>query len=355
MAIADGGPAGLLPPLASSGAGEWTARRDADIRAVLADPRLTVPPAGPGGPPGTVSWLRTAVSRFANGAEHRDRRVIVEAELGRLDPGALRATAHELALGQLAGAGPPGTRADVMSLLARPVPVAALAALLGLADPLRAAAAVTAVAAGYFPGSDPSREPAADAGTACLLSELWPPGPGRLPRADRAAGLDEATGLDEAVARIAIMVQACDATAGLIGTALHLLQDTPAIGADCPTGVLLARTLRYRPPARRIRRVASAASEIGGHRVGAGEFVVCDIEAAGHDPAAFAWTASPQGGPHLAFGAGLRPCPAPVHALALGAGVIDAVRERCELQPGTPVEYQAAPARMPGRLDVVLR
>ncbi|HMG61817.1 MAG TPA: hypothetical protein VK599_02620, partial [Streptosporangiaceae bacterium] len=65
------GPAALLPPLASSGAGEWTARRDADIRAVLADPRFTVPPPGPGGPPGTVSWLRASVSRFASGDEHR--------------------------------------------------------------------------------------------------------------------------------------------------------------------------------------------------------------------------------------------------------------------------------------------
>ena len=70
------------------------------------------------------------------------------------------------------------------------------------------------------------------------------------------------------------MVQACDATAGLIGTALHLLQDHPAAaaaaastacggrrlagGTDCPTDALLAETLRRRPPASKIRRVAGA-------------------------------------------------------------------------------------------------
>jgi cytochrome P450 len=333
------GRTGLLPPLASSGAGEWTARRDADIRAVLADPRFTVPAPGPGGPPGTVSWLRASVSRFANGAAHRGRRALVEAELGRLDPGALRATAHELALGQLAGCGRPGDRADVMSLLARRVPVAVLAARLGLADPLRAAAAVTAIAASYFPGSDVRREQQADAETGWLVTALRPASP------------------DLTVARIAIMVQACDATAGLIGTALHLLQDHddgPA-GQYWPTGALLAETLRRRPPASKIRRVASASADVGGQHVRAGDRLVCDIEAAGRDPRTVpggTGQAAPAG---LAFGAGLRPCPGPDQALALAAGVIDAVRERCALQPGTPVTYEAAPIRVPERLEVALR
>jgi cytochrome P450 len=334
------GPAVLPPPLASSGAGEWTASRDADIRAVLADPRFTVPPPGPGGPPGTVSWLRAAVSRFANGAEHRGRRALVEAELGRLDPGALRATAHKLALDQLAGSGRPGDRVDVMSLLARHVPVASLAERLGLADPLRAAAAVTAVAASYFPGSDARREQRADRETAWLVAALEP-----------------AT-LDLTVARIAIMVQACDATAGLIGTALHLLQDRPAAAgppAAGPTDALLAETLRHRPPASKIRRVASASADVGGQHVGVGERVVCDIDAAGREPQGASHGIGQAAPPGLAFGAGLRPCPGPAQALALAAGVIDVVRARCVLQPGTPVTYEAAPTRVPERLEVVLR
>jgi cytochrome P450 len=196
------------------------------------------------------------------------------------------------------------------------------------------------------------------------------------------------------VARIAVMVQACDATAGLIGTALHLLQDRdggehPA-GESWPTEALLAEALRRRPPASRFRRVASAPAEVGGQHVAAGDRVVCDVDAAGRDPqaappgqaaphgaaappgesapggqAAPGGEAAPHGAaaPHgsgpaaagLAFGAGIRPCPGPYQALALAAAVIDAVRERCVLQPGTPVTYEAAPTRVPERLEVVLR
>jgi cytochrome P450 len=323
------------PPLAASGAGAWTARRDAGIRAVLADPRFTVPPPGPGGPPGTVSWLRAAGARFASGPEHRRRRAVVAAELARLDPAALHGAARELAGGELAGCGGAGDRAEVMGLLARRVPVAVLAARLGLADPLGAAAAVTAVAAGYFPGSGAGREAGADAGTAWLLAALRPAGP------------------DLAVARITVLVQACDATAGLIGTALHRLAGSPADGA-WPTGALLACVLRTQPPAWVIRRVAAADAEVGGVRVRAGDLVACDLEAAGRDPAARPGDGL-SGSPGLAFGAGLRPCPAPGHALALASGVIDAVRARCMLQPGAAVTWAASPVRVPERLDVVLR
>jgi cytochrome P450 len=360
---------------------------------VLADPRFTVAPPGPGGPPGTVAWLRASVSRFAEGPEHHARRALVEAELGRLDPAALSAAARDLALGELARCGRPGDRADVMSVLARRVPLAVLAAQLGLADPLRAAAAVTAVAACYFPGTGAGREPQADAETAWLVTALSPASP------------------ELTVARIAIMVQACDATAGLIGTALHLLQDQAggdqlageswaagvitAAAESWPTEALLAETLRRRPPASKLRRVASGPAEIGGQHVAAGDRVVCDLDAAGleaqaaehgSDAAAEGQAAvrgrsqaaaegraaargrsqaaaegqaaahrSIEAAAGLAFGAGLRPCPGPHHALALAAGVIDAVRERCVLQPGTPVTYEAAPTRVPERLEVILR
>ena len=77
----------LTPPVARSGAREWTARRYADVLAVLADSRFEVTGAGPGGPPGTLPWLRASVSRFANGAEHRQRRARAIAELRQLEPG----------------------------------------------------------------------------------------------------------------------------------------------------------------------------------------------------------------------------------------------------------------------------
>src|SRR5580658_2469320 len=46
----------------------------ARVRAVLADPRYTVPDPGRGAPPGTMHWLRQNVARFSNGADHARRR-----------------------------------------------------------------------------------------------------------------------------------------------------------------------------------------------------------------------------------------------------------------------------------------
>jgi cytochrome P450 len=301
---------------AGPGPGEWTVRRDADIRAVLADPRFTVLPPGPGGPPGTVAWLRASVSRFATGAQHARRRALAESELRRLDPGALRSIARELAAAQLARRGR-GRPAGVTGALARLVPPAALATALGAAAPVRVSAAVSTVAAAYFPGAGLGQEQRADRATAWLLTALRPAGP---------AG---AAGADLAVARITLLVQACEATAALIGAALDLLPEAPAAGAGGPAQALLAEALRRRPPVRAIRRVAGerVAGEpagAGGGVVQPGDRVTCDVEAAARDPAAAGRAAAAS----LAFGAGIRPCPGPAQALALAAGVIDAVRER---------------------------
>jgi cytochrome P450 len=329
-------------PLARSGAATWTASRNADVRAILADDRFEVPAAGPGGPAGTVSWLRASVSRFTNGAEHRRRRELAVAELGRLDPAALRSAARRLALGKLAGAGTAGELVDVMDLLARRVPLAALAASLGMADPEQAAAAVIDVAGGYFPAASAAATASADAATAWLVGALGPAGP------------------DVAVARIALLVQGCDATAGLIGTALHLLQEAAPEGADWSTDAVLSETARHSPPVRASRRLAAAPAAVGGGQIRAGDTVVCDIEAASRDstvfdrPELFDPARPPE--PSLTFGFGIRPCPGTAQALALAAGVVDAVRERCGFRQGTPVAYEPSAAlRIPQRLELPLR
>jgi hypothetical protein len=123
------------------------------------------------------------------------------------------------------------------------------------------------------------------------------------------------------------MVQGYDATANLVVAALGLLAE---LDGGCTTDELLARTAYRRPPVPALRRVAQAPAELGDLAVAAGDTVVCDVDAvsreagqggqdgAGDQPAADA----------LTFGYGLRPCPGPAHALALAAGVVDAVRER---------------------------
>jgi hypothetical protein len=184
-----------------------------------------VPPPGPPGPFGTMAWLRATVSRFAEGETHARRRALIEARLAALDPAALREAArahdpHEY------------------------VPVIVLAAATGVAGDV--VDDVRTVAAAYQPGTD---APGADDALRRLLE--------RLPAGD-----------EEAVAQhVALLVQACEATAALIR------------GDDPP----VPSTKRLDPD---------------------GKVIVVDL------------TRRP-------FGEGRRACPAREHALALAEGVSD--------------------------------
>ncbi|TYB40762.1 cytochrome P450 [Micromonospora sp. AP08] len=369
--------------------------RHADVVAVLTDPRYVVPVA-PGGPPGTLAWLRGTVSRFSAPDRHPGRRALGVAALRDLDPDELRdaaaglttRTLDRLAGGQLGsarggdagerpGTGDPGGpaaggggagehrgtgdpagggRVEVMGALARRVPLEALAARLGLADPAAAVPAVTAVAAAYHPGADPAAVAHADRAVTALLA-MSPPAP-----AEAAAN------------RIGLLVQAADATAGLIGAAVrHGLAAPAALG----TADLLAEVLRLDPPVRATRRVATGATRLAGREIGPDATLLLRFDAANRDPAVHpdpdrfhpagpdqAGHAAGDGG-HLAlagrcvraltFGAGPRGCPGERHALALAAGVVEVLRARCR-PAGTPVRYAPHPTlRVPTSLEVMFR
>ena len=150
------------------------------------------------------------------------------------------------------------------------------------------------------------------------------------------------------------MVQACDATAGLIGTALHFLTGAADPVAGWPTAALLDEVLRHHPVLLASRRVARAPVSLGGHQVEPGDVVVCDVETANMDAAGAGLAQPPP--PSLTFGYGIRPCPGQPQALALATGVIEAVRDACAFRPGQPVDYEPGqPLRIPRRLEVVLR
>jgi cytochrome P450 len=336
--------------------GPVTIGTQAEARAALADPRLVVAEASGGAPRGTIEWLQAAVSRFANGATHAQRRQAVVDELVHLTPEALRADAEQRAGSLLAGAGRRGDRVEVMGLLARAVPMATLAASMGSADATAAAAAAVSVAAAYFPGATEEQKAAADRGVAQLLS--------LFPEAD-----DQVT-----VARIAVMVQACDATAGLIGLTLRsepdasdrsgpaapaAASDAVATGRSVETDDLLAEVARFDPPTRAIRRVAAQDLDLDGQPVAAGEVVVCDVVAANRDPAVVDHPERFDVGrgvqPTITFGAGLRPCPGVGQALALVAGVVDAVRQRADVVADAERQDESGPLRIPSRIEVVLR
>ncbi|MEV7095965.1 hypothetical protein AB0M80_24265 [Amycolatopsis sp. NPDC051045] len=208
-----------------------------------------VPPVPSEVPPGSIAWLRASVARFSNGPDHARRRALAVSLLDSV--GDLR----EAALTRTRGIVAALETFDVMAEIARPVPVGVLAEALGLPD---VSADVAPVAAAYHPHVTPGR------GAEAAL--------GRLITACGAA--DEL-----AAARIGLLVQACDATAGLIGNGLF----ASLTGKPAEQPVLGTR-----------RRID-------------GEDV----------------TVSLAGSP---FGAGPRACPGSRHAHALAAGVLEALR-----------------------------
>jgi cytochrome P450 len=279
-----------------------TVTRHAEVRAVLADPRFAVPPVPADGGAVGAAWLRAQVARFSTGPVHERRRAQAVAELDHISPATLHRSAAERAAAVLSDAA--GRPADLMAEAARTVPVGVLAEALGVTAPVTDAVAL--VAKGYHPGTDAG--PAADEAVAYLVDVC-----GGRP--------DEAT-----AARIGLLVQACDATAGLIGNAVLAMHRLRIRG---PVHAILAETLRHDPPVRTIRRVSVVPSRIGRIDVAAGSLVLLDLAAANRDPAVFSDPdsfdpARPEQDRHLTLGAGLRPCPGRDHAFAIAAGVLEA-------------------------------
>jgi len=370
--------------------------RHADVRAVLSDSRFEVPAVAPvtDGTQG-IAWLRGAVSRFSNGEEHARRRSRAIGLLSPVSPAQLRADAFDLASAELSSAGPSSPApppygpspcgplldgpfssrrseavvVDVMARLARRVPVGVLATHLGIGPERReeAVGAVTAMAAAYHPrpvSARPApeadaRDEQADLAVGVLADLLGHPEPERL------------------AAVAALLIQACDATAGLIGNALNLLTRLPhAVVAKWPAEAILTETLRHDPPVRLTRRVAAADTIVGGALVSAGTVVVVDLASANRDPDAFRdphrfdpdrfdprrtdvdrrgsgeeTEGGPAGCPHFGFGAGIRSCPGDVTAIALAAGVVEAAASWVLVNP--EIHYEPSPnLRVPARLDL---
>lgn len=208
-----------------------------------------VPPVPVDVPLGSVAWLRASVSRFSNGPDHARRRALGVSLLAEVDPEVLRRKAFEAAGGD-----------------PRLVVVGVLAGELGL--PV-VPSDVVAVAAVYHPHVPSSAEAEAALGrlvTAC-----------------------GGTADELVAARIGLLIQACEATAGLIGKAV------PLVRAGKRPEEAVAEALRADPPVSHTRRRVR------------GEDVLVPLA----------------GTP---FGAGPRECPGPVHAIALATGVLRATR-----------------------------
>jgi cytochrome P450 len=206
-----------------------------------------------------IGWLRATVARFSDGAVHERRRAHAVTLLESLDPDDLaRAATAETTtvLARLSGAREP---VDLMSAVARPVPVTVLGRALGVHDD-DLTARVADAARAYQPDHDggPEADRRADVAVSALA------------HGDR----DEA-----AAARIGLLVQACEATAALVRNALRC-------------GGSVEAALREDPPVPRTRRVFE------------GTLVPVDL---GQHP----------------FGAGPHACPGQRHAVAIASAMVD--------------------------------
>ncbi|UMP05846.1 oxidoreductase [Amycolatopsis sp. EV170708-02-1] len=208
-----------------------------------------VPPVPQDVEPGGVRWLRANVARFSRPADHARRRALVLTELARMGP--VRDKAFALA--------------KVMRDEVERVPVAVLAAELGLPDVSRDIATVSGA---YHPHT----EIGDDAEVA-------------MRRLVEVCGGDAG---ERTAARIGLLVQACDATAKLLGKALAAHRP----GEDSES--LLDRVLREDPPVRVTRRW------VGGE--------VVEVDLSEHP-----------------FGAGPKQCPGEALARQVAAGILDAL------------------------------
>ncbi|WP_051301522.1 cytochrome P450 [Actinomadura rifamycini] len=306
------------------GAEHWMVSRLADVRAVLADPRLSADDTRPNFPnllplpavPGALSFLRM------DDPEHARLRRTLTAEftvrrVNLMRPGI--AETVDALLDAMVGQGPP---ADLVAAFALPLPSLVICRLLGVpyrdhdffqersAESLRldtgggAAVAAFADLAAYLDRlvADKEREPTDD-----LL--------GRVAGRVRAGEL----GHEEAVAMARLLLLAGhETTANMIGLGTYALLRHPAELARLRADPALVRPaveelLRYLTIVHRgTQRVAREPVEVGGVTIAAGEGVVVALAAADRDPGAFAdpgaFDPSRPPGHHVAFGFGPHQC-----------------------------------------------
>jgi cytochrome P450 len=139
----------------------------------------------------------------------------------------------------------------------------------------------------------------------------------RLAQAAEDADIDPATLAANAVG---LMIQACEATAGLIGNTLVHLGRSGWGDADIEASVDLIAKID--PPVQNTRRFMAADATLCGQAVRAGDAVLVLLAAAAHDPTAVApprpWT----------FGAGRHGCPGDALARVLATCTVQALLAR---------------------------
>lgn len=300
------------PLFFDAGLGAWVASSAQVVEEAFAHPALRVrPPAEPvpraliGTPAGDVF---ANLVRMNDGDFHRRHKPEVATHVRKFPVEGIAQAARE------AGAALEG--ADANRLLTA-LPVGAMARALGVAAPALEATVqwVHEFTQGIAPG--------ADAGAIALA--------GTAARGLMAQG--EAEGLDPVRAsnRIAMMQQSLDATAGLIGNSVVLLQSRPELGAQAVQSDEAARDFctevaRWDAPVQNTRRFAAEDTLLAGQAITKGQGIVLALAAANRDPARNpdpdTFDAARTSRRLYTFGAGVHECPGQAIAVAIAAAFV---------------------------------
>lgn len=310
--------------------GLWVAAGAAEVAAVLGHPACTVRPASQPVPPAldgsAAGALFARFIRMNDGVRHAPMKAALRGRMAGIDLAVARRRATALA------ATLPFDAADVGATVNRwmfALPVLTVADVTGL--PLAGhddlAPRVAAFAAAMSPLATP-RDIEAGIAAARWLTQWVPVPPADAgPTATLLSGLAaeaRTAGVDTpaiAANAIGLLVQACEATAGLVGnTLLRLAREPQPCGA--PDGVsrlspLVARVLRDDPPIQNTRRFVAADAVVCGVPLVRGDAVLVLLAAASHDDARDerAWT----------FGHGPHACPGDALAAVLAEATVAAL------------------------------
>lgn len=318
----------------------WVAAGPAEVAAVLSHPACRVRPPGQPVPPplaqSPAGTLFARLIRMNDGQGHAPLKTVLQRQLATLDLNEVRAAASAWARRL------PVTRdhAATANRWSSALPVIAIAGWLGLtaADDETTASRIAAQIASFAAAMSPLAGPAEIAAGIEAAVSLQ-----RLPLCDgtpwalalreqaRAAGVD-----DEAIAAnlLGLMVQSCEATAGLIGNTLLWLAHDAAAADDLRAAV--ARVLRADPPIHNTRRFMAEDARVCGVPLRRGDAILVLLAAAATADGTPANAPAPAPAPapdnpaqhHWTFGHGAHRCPGDALAATLAEATVSALLAR---------------------------
>jgi len=319
--------------------GMWVAAGAQAVSAILGDQRCRVRPPGEpvptalaGSPVGDV--FRHLV-RMTDGAVHAPLKRSVSAALASIDERDLARTSERWARELW--------DANDLDRFIFALPSYVIADLLGIPDGLlpRSADLLGRFVRCLAPGNSPKEIEQGNRATRELCGMMHalldepdaPPTPNlflALAREARREGIEDA-GVIVANA-IGFLVQAHDATAGLIGNTLLALASRPELRAHARVGpdmlnAVIASVARENPSVQNTRRYVAEEGIIAGAHMQVGDAILVLLAAANHDPAGVADPGQPGGAdcnrPGFSFGAGVHACPGAALALTIARAGIE--------------------------------